>query len=512
MLNKTIRLKRLNITILLLLLGGCTSTLNDDSLTIEKDLSLNEAREIYEKHNALIATKSQVSPNNFFQRNVAGLLWDKAKSSSNEKTSCVDIPILSDYIYGAFLKDAKGKMYISKCYHSITVLKTKKNNKFYVYNHFYFPEESLAYEDKGQYNDNLYRNYTNNEKKTGFSGIEVFSTLEGKIVTVNKYISGKIIEHSFIGAKNENIKAMTDLLNSYFYKVFHLEKRDGGSSSNSQPKTKVDYVLCDICNYYLFYMISECAFMCANCGYYMYLSGFNGTTTLDEITIIADGEGYSGGSGDDYDPTPPGDDEGGNGGDGGDGGDDGGNGGDGGQSAFVNWNFDARSETHILPAILTIIEDCAGSALMNSISDLPIQVIYTPNLEHLFDYYGGSNRLLWDLFNPVEPAWLVEELVHILQIENGWLDTDSNFLNAEIEARMACFLYALHNNCLYDLSFQWGIFQDYYLNPTDNNYQVLINYLRTHGYANVTDYPENSASRSFDNLFSIFDCYGANFE
>ncbi|MDD3915486.1 MAG: hypothetical protein PHF76_12665, partial [Bacteroidales bacterium] len=64
----------------------------------------------------------------------------------------------------------------------------------------------------------------------------------------------------------------------------------------------------------------------------------------------------------------------------------------------------------------------------------------------------------------------------------------------------------------YDLSFQWGIFQDYYLNPTDNNYQVLINYLRTHGYANVTDYPENSASRSFDNLFSIFDCYGVNFE
>ena len=508
MLNKTIKFKRLNITILLLLLGGCTSTLNDDSLTIEKDLSLNEAREIYEKHNALIATKSQASPNNFFQRNVAGLLWDKAKSSSNEKNSCVDIPILSDYIYGAFLKDAKGKMYISKCYHSITVLKTKKNNKFYVYNHFYFPEESLANEDIGKYDDNLYRNYTNNEKKTEFSGIEVFSTLDGKIVTVNKYISGKIIEKSFIGAKNENIKAMTDLLNSYFYKVFHLNKRDGGLSSNSQPKTKVDYVLCDVCDYYLFYMITECVFMCANCGYYMYLSGFNGTTTLNEITIIGDGEGYSAG-GDDYDPTPPGDDEGGNGGDGGDGEDDGGNGGDGNQGIVPNWEFDVQSQLQILPAIYTIYEDCAGAALIDAISEDYLRFVYVPGLGVMAQFIHNGDRIEWLLDGIIDPTTLFEELVHAYQSYSGNY-ARSHKMNIEIEAKLATFMYAQNNDCInsiYGMNTVLEVLYSSYLdNRTNENYEAIINYLSQHGYS-LANFPENSAYRNTDNIDSFFTCY-----
>lgn len=165
--------------------------------------------------------------------------------------------------------------------------------------------------------------------------------------------------------------------------------------------------------------------------------------------------------------------------------------------------YDKKSSELIKPVVETIELDCAGAALLNSLSNYGIKFEYVVGQGNPMSFRPDSKRITWNL-EIVSAPQVFHELFHAYQQMRG--GSLSKNLNAEIEAYLAFYKYSIKNG--FDLPGQQNLwkeaFQPYITDPSQNNYQTMADFVRNLGY---TDYIDNPDLRSAPNINTLFNCY-----
>ena len=431
--------------------------------------------------------------------------WKTALPSYTDNVESVDIPVHEQRHYYVTSHDGQG-FYLTRCHHSITVVKSVKTKATGVYHHFFIPFRDSRDKYPDSYQGELYRGFHNNGFREDFTGLEIYADKQGRIIKTLRYYRGKVYAGLYAGDGKGTQQRIQWQLNYYIAKAYGIK---------DHAHTKADgHYACPNCGAIL--EIGEDGYYCCPSCSWTEMDFWE--QELDEVTIYGEG----GSNGNNPDPFP--DPENPNQPDPNTGGDEGGGGNNGSSpdnptdSIPGNYTFDTNAVNYILPTLLIINSDCAGNALINAISGVAIP--FTENIQ-LGDMvavrtpqniYDVISRIDYYLCGPVRPSILFEELFHCWQIINDNY-RPAFALNVEVEAKYAAYVYALHTGTTDNLFIPptcstrwWDAFASYYNEPSSYNYSRMIDSVRVSSprYNEMIDNPQH---HEMINLSNLFDCY-----
>ena len=498
--KKSLHFKRLLFCALLLSAFSCIQEQRITQVSSEDKLTVESARFFYEK--ALEREKTKASSDhertNLFYRETYSENWGKALLSQTDKVESVDVPVNEQRQYYVISRDGSG-YYLTRCHHHLSIVRSVETGAIGVYHHFFIPFRHTNDAFRDTFDGRLYGNYRNNGIREDFTGLELYYDMEGKIVKLLRYYKGKQYEDRYYGDGSTAREMIAYQMRHYITKAYGIK---------SSLKTKGDHTsyLCPDCGYDL--RESESGYLyCHHCPW-SELNFYN--QEIDEIIFYGEGGGNSGGdSGWDFlfpiDPQQPDPNTGG-----------GGSGNVGGPGIPEGFYLDAKAERQIAPVLQRLMEDCAASSIISSLSKSGVKF---QNVNGQFDIAKmvvpktSSEPYLIKYFvltEYISEYALLEELYHCFQHLNGNY-SKSWHLNLEVEGKYAIFLYLEKHGDLNEMPSTGGTdveiqcFRDYKSHKTEENYLRLVNYVRNLGptYANM---PENQNYRSMPQI-GIFKCY-----
>lgn len=188
------RLSLLLATVLGLLLCGCTteSPLFDRTTrtTDTQCLRTEEAQRIYNDYLSNHSTRSDGEDMIFFKGDDAVPLWDEAAPSAERSMSAVDVELYDHYLYVVIRKDKNGEPSCVATHSRIVVMKSHETGESAVYLRVFIPD---------RYESDLSGCALSCEQRHDFSGLEYFSTLDGKPVAAARFLNGRITDKIFLG-------------------------------------------------------------------------------------------------------------------------------------------------------------------------------------------------------------------------------------------------------------------------------------------------------------------------
>lgn len=358
-----------------------------------------------------------------------------------------------------------------------------------------------------------------------FTGFMVVSTLEGEIVNIFQYHNG---ERSVVYVrKTEDAPINAPLSGFSFLKVQGTKSSYGNSEPGICPECGksgliyVEYGMCENCIYAWEEELggiivtpkedycdkcgrleSECVcnpFACPICGYEpCQCDGPDGRCEYCG-EIGCNGECREGGKGDG-------------------GSDDGEEDDDDSDRRFK----DDKSRREVGPVLDSLMQDCAGGALLNNLGD-EISFQYDPSVP--MAVYNATYKVIkWGMLTdentPVDIMVILEELIHAIQYKNGnayKTGNKANWMNIEVEAKVGIYLYAKANNRLADLpgmttdAWVWNM-EQYLNNPSPETYSELVEFIRSTSpiYADTNTFVDNVEYRNTINIDALFNCYNNN--
>ena len=155
--------------------------------------------------------------------------WEEGFSTDAPSLYSVDVPVQSDFSFRVLRVDkGSGKVYQTKCWHKLVVVKDPKSGSMGCFIAFFIPDRAYALSHGGD----IGRVLTNGEEMGDYSGVKIYTTLEGRRVRVNRYLNGKKVEGIYIdGAVDRE---------DYIFRMLHSEKILGKVwLQRSRPKTPV---------------------------------------------------------------------------------------------------------------------------------------------------------------------------------------------------------------------------------------------------------------------------------
>ena len=121
-----------------------------------------------------------------------------------------------------------GKVYQTKCWHKLVVVKDPKSGSMGCFIAFFIPDRAYALSHGGD----IGRVLTNGEEMGSYSGVKIYTTLEGRRVRVNRYENGKKVEGIYIDGASDS--------EDYIFRMLHSEKILGRVwLQRSRPRTPV---------------------------------------------------------------------------------------------------------------------------------------------------------------------------------------------------------------------------------------------------------------------------------
>ena len=232
----------LPLLLLPLLLSGCV---DEFPVTTEvpyggdgKGLSVEEAKTFFESYVSGKASRS-VEPeehdNGFY---ISRLMlpvgefvpsWEEGLSTDAPSLYSVDVPVRSDFSFRVLRVDkGSGKVYQTKCWHKLLVVEDPKSGNMGCFIAFFIPDRAYALSHGGD----IGRVLTNGEEMGDYSGVKIYTTLEGRRVRVNRYENGKKVEGIYIDGASDR--------EDYIFRMLHSEKIIGKVwFQRSRPKTPV---------------------------------------------------------------------------------------------------------------------------------------------------------------------------------------------------------------------------------------------------------------------------------
>ncbi len=209
-----------------LLLSGCV---DEFPVTTEvpyggdgKGLSVEEAKTFFESYVSGKASRS-VEPeehdNGFY---ISRLMlpvgefvpsWEEGLSTDAPSLYSVDVPVRSDFSFRVLRVDkGSGKVYQTKCWHKLLVVEDPKSGNMGCFIAFFIPDRAYALSHGGD----IGRVLTNGEEMGDYSGVKIYTTLEGRRVRVNRYENGKKVEGIYIDGASDR--------EDYIFRMLHSEK------------------------------------------------------------------------------------------------------------------------------------------------------------------------------------------------------------------------------------------------------------------------------------------------
>lgn len=496
------------VVILILLFVSCTETDKKDKFT--NSLSLSEVQNYYTTEFLSAKTKSYVEGLenvNMFYRESYLPEWNTAVFFKTDDVETIDIPVSSNRKYHVLSCGFNG-FYLTWCHHSLTVVKSLSAEAVSVYNHFFIPFDD-PYVEKGaqHYEGVLYRGFHSNGYRDGFSGLEIYATLSGKVVKYIWYVNGEEEYSIFDGGNIDNRSKIQKLLNYYIVRGYCII--DDFTGSKTYTKASSSY-RCPECGHVLT-QNEEGFYCCPECGW----NEFDfWEQDLDQSTIYGEGGGGTSGGYDDSEfdhQTDPG----------GGGGNGGGNGGSGDpysdKSDIPNVFQIAENDTIVRPALLNLLKDCFGESLSQGLSGQIIPFVEEPcsgMIEVVYSIYTTGeyrvNRIRYYAGGRVDEFMVFEELFHCLQILNGTLNKNWR-LNSEIEAKYASYLYVRHTNdstLMKKFESKYESiepFDKFRCSPSDSAYEALIEVVRNQDKT-YASFSESSEHRTMSNIGIFSNC------
>lgn len=437
-------------------------------------------------------TKSCQEDTVFFKRNHFFPLWDEAVLSETNDRFYLDVPVLQEERF--FMVFFDGLYYrLSESHYSLTFIMEKGSQTLHCYNHFFLPEMNSG-NWPGHFEGQLYSGYYGLGGRSDYSGLEVYSNLEGQIISFDIYQRGKQINHFYACADEESNRKINEYFELFTKCAF------------KESKTKTSPFICPVCGADFFWEDPYLGYICTQCGYFAFYEG-----EIDESQIIGEytGGGSSGG-GNDF----PDDPEGGSNpdpgqGPGGEGGGTGGNGsGAGGGSSGQNnieylkskfaadtsiliWfpsNMQPEDVSGYLANLISTLNTMFANTTIHSIIEALSQIQITLIYDSTISYNALTNRQAGTITWKVSSiATMAEEFFHIYQYQNLSFRSRSDCYY-EFEAK--CFLVAvlgtttLTNN--EGNGYLWNSAQAFLLNPSEQTFNTLKGALSFYGGYDVS--------------------------
>lgn len=187
----------------------------------DNELSVDKARFLYETSLKTVSSQDGEAGGaaNFFKRVSDTVNWDDAAETSSAKAYRVNAPTSSSNEYIALLQNGDG-YYFSKCTHDISVIMSREDGRTTVYNHFLIPFRIM--EDGDSLPEGLVE--YKGPGISDFSGLEIYSTIDGKVAAINRYHSGTIYESAFIDYGEYGDEWVSYMLRYHLRKLYIIGK------------------------------------------------------------------------------------------------------------------------------------------------------------------------------------------------------------------------------------------------------------------------------------------------
>lgn len=395
----------------------------------------------------------------------------KAQSSSTENIYSIDIPLKSEYNYYKVKYDSLGDPTYVKLHHKMVLVRDASNN-INNYILFYIPNDD--YTSKGELE---YANMLNCGSKDDYSGLMVYTTIDGIPVYIAYYNNGQKVNqvhipYSATETMEERIAKLDLLLDGIiFMKV---------ANPNYRPMTRETghtYFDIDGGNVQDIVVIGHKP-MSPNERQDIYNSLFPEHNILVYITLPNDDDFFIGGGGNGGGSVLPPSSE---------------------NARYKHNNkIKTNGNSEIEKYLDEIWEDCFGRSLINGITT-NTDISYS--IKGLQDYAALFQRLENNTFvinvYQLDPICLLEELIHAYQN----IGKTANFvnqrqLNIEIEAKLGWYLYCQRNN----ISLYWK--KDFL-----GGEQGLDLFSQLASFYNLGDCTSANFHLTYDNIVNVLSSY-----
>lgn len=206
-----------------MLIAGCNKASIDSSNQQILDKDILSAQRLFEEevvHQATFSTRSTENtnrPTHLFQLGTIAPEWSDAERLFNKKSASkyVEVPLTTTYRYRVLQSSPDEKKARKvKVYQELLVLPDSKNARDGVFLVFYIATNKYIKWNKGILN---YR-FNNSGNMNKYSGLKIYTDLEGRLIRVNKYLDGKKTSGVFVPSYlSENKRG---LLNAYLKEQF----------------------------------------------------------------------------------------------------------------------------------------------------------------------------------------------------------------------------------------------------------------------------------------------------
>jgi len=157
-------------------------------------LSVSEARQYVESRLRTGTRSGNVANDNPLILGDFSMDWEQSESSVGDILYSLDIPVNSEYKYYSVGFDSLDNCLLTPMYHKMVVVKEGLTETLDAYLRFYIPDRGHALSHSESYYDAL----LNSDVKTEFTGMSVYSTLDGFPVAAGRYSDGVLEESAFL--------------------------------------------------------------------------------------------------------------------------------------------------------------------------------------------------------------------------------------------------------------------------------------------------------------------------
>lgn len=243
------------ITLLLVLVYACSKDGNSPEMTNESTpkLSIRDAKVFFENtFSQFVSTKNLSRSEGTGEEQTPDLKgltplqftpqWDKAVTSSNECTSCVNVPIVSLEKY--YAQDKSSQKIITLAQKMIVLQDNGSEEKISLI-------VTLLPTDGGN-SLRLIDDFIQYGENDGFTGIALYTLLDGALARVELYQQGEVLKSLFVHKEHFDSKDVNEIIGDFEFlksnSISLYRSGEGGGSGGSGP-----YPFCTYCGKMLRY-------------------------------------------------------------------------------------------------------------------------------------------------------------------------------------------------------------------------------------------------------------------
>lgn len=360
--------------------------------------------------------------------------WSRAESSVGDILYSVDVPAEGTYSYCSVGFDSLGTPVFTPMYHKLVVVKDGETEAMESYIRFYIPTREHALAHSEPYYDAL----LNSDVKGDFTGMSVYTTLDGFPVCAGRYTEGILEDSGFLGdtlrTVEDNALKIAHLLDGMLaVRMSCLTRaKDGGTKPGADADTAIRNLggIDDV-------IVIGKPLQKKNENVEFKWEPAGGGGDIPKPDPLDDDKPFTGGSGNKEDDPDKSDDD---------------------DGRYEKNKNIATDDPNIMRLLDSIAVDCMGEILISTLSDKVTIVrgstygagalVVQPILGDGGAWAGNKYRI--EISNYLDIS-LIEELIHLHQHSGKSPDAVRSYrMNNEIEAKLGWYMYRQRVNKLDD--------------------------------------------------------------